>query len=218
MMRHLLTLLRIGLWSGAVVLALLFIGLLVFASAIPTSGREPRTADGMVVMTGTGVRITEAMRLLSEKKAKRLLISGVNPAVTAAAIKSLTAEGKALVSCCVDLDRRALNTVGNAEETRDWADEHGYRSLIVVTSSYHMPRTLAELARVMPDYELTAYTVIEPAFRVEHWWQTPRTARLVVSEYGKYLPAVVRLYASRLVRWGGSQLDVPERDRNAVKS
>lgn len=214
-MDHLLRALRALLWAGGVTLALLLIGLFVFASSIETTEHEPEPADGMVVMTGTSVRIVAAMRLLSERKAKRLLISGVFPAVTAATIKSLTDEGKALVNCCVDLDRRALNTVGNAEETRDWADKHGFRSLIVVTSSYHMPRTMAELERVMAEFRLIPYGVIEDNFEIDRWWLNPRAARLVVSEYGKYLPALARLGASRLVQRGGSQLDRPAGDREA---
>ena len=49
-------------------------------------------------------------------------------------------------SCCVDLDHSAINTIGNAVETRRWVMARGFQSLIVVTSNFHMPRALAELA------------------------------------------------------------------------
>ena len=42
-------------------------------------------------------------------------------------------------------------TRGNAAETAEWARAHQVRSLIVVTSAYHMPRALAELGRDLPD-------------------------------------------------------------------
>jgi len=52
--------------------------------------------------------------------------------------------------CCVDLDYTAVNTIGNAVETRRWALNHGFHSLVVVTSNYHMPRAMLELSHQLP--------------------------------------------------------------------
>ena len=65
---------------------------------------------------------------------------------------------KQLFNCCVDLGYEALDTVGNADETRTWARSNGYTRLIVVTSRYHMPRSLAELALAMPRGHADALT------------------------------------------------------------
>ncbi len=43
-----------------------------------------------------------------------------------------------MLACCVDLGHTARDTIGNATETRDWAADHHYVSLIVVTSAYHI--------------------------------------------------------------------------------
>ena len=93
------------------------------------------------------------------------------------------------MACCVDLDYSALNTYGNAVQTRRWALEHGFHSLIVVTSAYHMPRALAELAHQLPDVALIPYPVVSDRLRVEPWWSNGATTRLVMSEYLKYLAA-----------------------------
>ncbi|MEA2929787.1 MAG: hypothetical protein QOG38_2215, partial [Hyphomicrobiales bacterium] len=93
----------------------------------------------------------------------------------------------------VDLDYEAVNTVGNAVGTRRWVRERGFRSLIVVTSSYHMPRTMAELAKQMPDIVLIPFPVVSDKLRNEPWWASAPTARLILSEYAKYVVALLRM-------------------------
>ena len=67
---------------------------------------------------------------------------------------------RARLRCCIDLDYRATNTVGNTQETALWAEVHEFSSLIVVTSSHHMPRAFLELRRTLPTTSLSAYPVL----------------------------------------------------------
>ena len=134
---------------------LLIIGFIVFANGIDRSQREPEaSADGIAVLTGGASRIDQAMKLLAEGKAKRVLITGVNRTTTVDELKQLASQGDQYFTCCVDIDKEARNTIDNATETSEWVALHRYRSIIVVTSNYHMPRALAELARVMPGVTL----------------------------------------------------------------
>jgi uncharacterized SAM-binding protein YcdF (DUF218 family) len=180
-------------------------GFLVFAYSVSVmNSREPRSADGIVALTGDEDRISEAVRLLAEKKARRLLISGVNKSTRAPEIISLnTASGKEadLFRCCVDLDKRALNTEDNAVETTAWVRNQGFRSLIVVTSTYHMPRTLMELRQAMPDVELVPYPVRSSRLE-KYWWSDARTAWVLVKEYLKFITASLR-YGAHSVLGGG---------------
>jgi len=179
---------------------LLAIGFLIFTRNIERSQPEPeRTADGIAVLTGGVARIDEAMKLLAQQKAKRLLITGVNRTTSTEALKQLASEGDQLFSCCVDIDKEARNTIDNATETSQWVAQHHYNSIIVVTSNYHMPRALAELARVMPGVILIPYSVVDNNVHLERWWTYPGTTKLLVSEYLKYLPALGRLGATQLV-------------------
>ena len=179
---------------------LLAIGFLIFTRSIERSKPEPeRTADGIAVLTGGVARIDEAMKLLAQQKAKRLLITGVNRTTSTEALKQLASEGDQLFSCCVDIDKEARNTIDNATETSEWVAQHHYNSIIVVTSNYHMPRALAELARVMPGVILIPYSVVDNNVHLERWWTYPGTTKLLVSEYLKYLPALGRLGATQLV-------------------
>jgi len=149
-------------------------------------------ADGIVVLTGGSSRVADAIELLSEGRGKRLLITGVHRATTSAEIARLAPAYGRLIACCVDLDHSAINTVGNALETRHWANRRSIRSLIVVTSNYHMPRAMAELARQLPDVTLIPFPVVTDNVRMDRWWEPP-TAKLLVSEYLKYIAVQLRI-------------------------
>ena len=151
-----------------------------------------RDADGIVVLTGGASRINDAIELLAAGRGKRLLISGLNRATTSGEISRLNPEFSRLVDCCVDFDR-SLNTLGNAIETRRWAEMRGFHSLIVVTSNYHMPRAMAEIAHQLPGTSLVAYPVVSERLRAEPWWANGATVRLMLSEYFKYIYAQIRI-------------------------
>ena len=150
-------------------------------------------ADGIVVLTGAAARIPDAIELLATERGKRLLITGVYRATSAREIARLTPLYSKYFACCIDLDRSALNTFGNALETRRWAREHNFNSLVVVTSNWHMKRAMAELAHQLPDVNLIAYPVISEKVKSEPWWSNLDTARLLFAEYLKYLFAQVRM-------------------------
>ena len=170
------------------------LGFFAFLWLLPNKEVElDRNADGIVVLTGGTSRITDALELLAAGRGTRLLITGVNPGTTTTDIARQFAEyGKAL-ACCVDLDYSAINTLGNAVETRRWAIDRGFHSLIVVTSAYHMPRALAEIAHQLPNVVLVPYPVVSDRLRIEPWWSNSATAKLVLSEYFKYLFARLRM-------------------------
>ncbi len=152
-----------------------------------------RDADGIVALTGGTARVSEALDLLASGRGKRLLITGVNPETTAGAIARQVASYRRLFACCVDLDHSALNTFGNAVGARRWAAEHGFHSLIIVTSAYHMPRALAEISHQLPHVTLIPFPVVSDRMRIEPWWSSGARARLVLSEYLKFLFAKVRM-------------------------
>ncbi|HMK40247.1 MAG TPA: ElyC/SanA/YdcF family protein [Methyloceanibacter sp.] len=180
-------------------MVLFFIGFAVFATGVE---REPREtvpgADGITVLTGGADRIDQAMKLLAQGKAKRVLITGVYRATTKEELKQLASQGDQYFACCVDIDKEARNTIDNATETSEWVAQQHFHSVIVVTSNYHMPRALAELGRAMPDVVLIAYPVIDKNVHLDRWWTYPGTTKLLMSEYLKYLPALGRLGATRL--------------------
>jgi uncharacterized SAM-binding protein YcdF (DUF218 family) len=180
---------------GAVLLFAL--GFVWFVSMLPTEEvKLERNADGIVALTGGASRVIDAIELLAAKRGQRLLISGANRSTNAAEISRLHPEYESVVRCCVDFDR-SLNTLGNAIETRKWAQQRKIRSLIVVTSGYHMPRAMAEISHQLPDVTLIAFPVFSEKLRSEPWWSSPTTARLIVSEYLKFVLSRVRMQIGR---------------------
>ena len=153
-----------------------------------------RNADGIVVLTGGTSRVSDALELLASHRGKRLSDHRRQSRHHDRRHRARRwSDYDTLLSCCVDLDYSALNTLGNAVQTRRWASTHGFHSLIVVTSAYHMPRALAELAHQLPDVGLVPFPVVSDRLRVEPWWSNGDTTRLVLSEYLKYLAAKVRM-------------------------
>jgi uncharacterized SAM-binding protein YcdF (DUF218 family) len=172
----------------------LVIGFFAFIWLLPNEQVAlDQNADGIVVLTGGDSRVTDALELLASGHSKRLLITGVNTGTTTTDIARQTVNYNKWLACCVDLDYEALNTLGNAVQARLWAEQHGFKSLIVVTSSYHMPRALAEIAHQLPDATLIPYPVVSDRLRIEPWWSNGATAKLVVSEYLKYLFVKLRM-------------------------
>lgn len=187
---------------AAVAAATLAFGFVMFATSVmrgPLGGTN--SADGIVVLTGGDNRIVEGARLLAEGRGKRLLISGVNRKTRREDVQRISGLDHKEFTCCVDLGYEALDTVGNADETRTWANTNGYMSLIVVTSSYHMPRGMAELSLAMPERTLIPHAVTPRSFPISGWWLHVATTRILLSEYLKYLPAAARLTAQRVLGW-----------------
>ncbi|MPZ56487.1 MAG: YdcF family protein [Rhizobiales bacterium] len=170
------------------------VGFAWFLGSVPIA--EPpisERADGIVALTGGASRVSDAVELLAAGHGKRLLITGVHPSASPREIARHVPEFERIFNCCVDLDRSAINTLGNATEARRWARSRSFRSLIVVTSAYHMPRAMAELGHQLPEVRLIPFPVVTEKMRGGQWWSNPATARLLISEYAKYVLALVRM-------------------------
>jgi uncharacterized SAM-binding protein YcdF (DUF218 family) len=179
-----------------VVIALVWLaGLFAFAHRVRAFAppEEPARADGIVALTGPSAeRVNTAIRLLEADKGRRLLISGVNREVRRQELRALTPGSNQLFNCCVDLGFEAEDTVGNAQEIAAWARSRAYDHLIVVTSDYHMARSLVEIRSAAPGVRLTPYAVPTPELDDDNWWRVRGTARRMTLEYTKYLVALAR--------------------------
>ena len=187
----------------AIVALIWLVGLFAFADRVQglTPAEEPQRADAIVALTGPSAeRVNAAIRLLEQGKGERVLISGVNREVRRRELRELTPGSSRLFNCCVDLGFEAEDTVGNAQEIAAWSRAKGYRSLIVVTSDYHMPRSLVEIRGQLPGVKLTPYAISTPSLDNARWWRAAVPARRMTLEYMTYLAALGREGVRRLNR------------------
>lgn len=192
-----------GWWRGIALAgaagALLWIGaFLRFAAELPRHmPAAAEESDGIVVLTGGAARIDVGLELLAAKKAKRMLITGVSPGLGKADVQARGGD-PGLFECCIDIGF-AADTVGNAQESAAWAEAAGFKRLRIVTASYHMPRSLLEFQRRLPDAELVAHPVFPEHVKLDGWWLWPGTAALLAGEFQKYLAALARARAAALL-------------------
>ena len=166
--RRLPVLLRLAGTAAFGCLILFLGGFALFATHIGqmTTPENPPAADAIIVLTGGQARRDAALELLKS--------------------------GKALFSCCVDIDHAALDTIGNAEESAKWVRTHDYNRVLLVTNNYHMPRSLLEVGRLLDGEELDPYPVVNSKLDNGGWIVQPDALRVLFTEYNKYLAALAR--------------------------
>lgn len=166
------------------------LGFIAFAMSLPRPPSSVPHADAIVTLTGGDARLDTAVRLLEKGAAKRLLITGVHPSITKPELRSIVHGGKRF-DCCADLDFTAEDTRENAAEAAAWVRAHNFRSLILVTANYHMPRSLNEFSANMRHVKMLPYPVLPEGIDFARWWRNPHAVRLLQAEYAKYLASLV---------------------------
>jgi uncharacterized SAM-binding protein YcdF (DUF218 family) len=183
----------LGSFSLLLALALWASGFAWFVGTMPDRVPDPRRhTDAIVALTGGAARLEEAFLLLASGVSDRLLITGVHRDVDVDELLRLTPGVPRELATSIELGYEAPDTAGNAAETASWVRRHGFRSIRLVTAFYHLPRSLFEFRRAMPDVEIVPNPVFPPVLHDGKWWQRPATLSLVVMEYNKYLVARLR--------------------------
>lgn len=152
--------------------------------------------DAIVVLTGGRNRIGEAVRLLNRGSAEQLLISGVSKGISIDTLKKRQ-DVEITTSREITLDEKSTNTVENAIEAAAWVKKNNIRSIRLVTSNYHMPRSMAEFRANNRQLAILAHPVYSE--RVEkNWWRSWHSFVLIASEYNKFLYVWFKNHLGRL--------------------
>lgn len=152
------------------------IGFVLFAGFLPRPAGEQKT-DGIIVLTGGPNRIERGLAVLEKGEAKRMLVSGVNLTVRPRDFLIMFHVSPTLFACCVDLGQDAVDTRSNGEESAEWVKKHGYKSIRLITTDWHMRRARYELGQALPKN----VTILSDAVRSEP------DLRILLTEYHKYL-------------------------------
>lgn len=171
-------------------------GLAWFVQQIPSAPLPADSkADAIVVFTGGSGRLEYGLKLLAEGRANKLFISGVHQNTMEDIMRHAAPDVKekltALGPQAITLGRQAENTIGNAQETSEWLKQEGYHSILLVTSSYHMPRSIEEFEEATDDVTIIPAPVFPGDFSPDDW-QDADSRALLLSEYHKLLAAQLR--------------------------
>lgn len=149
--------------------------------------------DGIVSLTGgSRARLQKGVYFLEQGKGQKLLISGVYEKATKSEIRALLGGDKALYDCCIELGKSATDTIGNAAEIKEWAAKNNYKSLLIITDNYHMPRALYEIRKINKNIKLTAYKTFVPPYINSKITNNEKVRNMLFSEYGKLILAKIR--------------------------
>ncbi len=156
----------------------------------------PEATDAIVVLTGGGDRITTALSLLQEDYAPQMLISGVHKSVRHQdLVPDLSPELKENIT----LGYRAEDTKGNARETADWIHQKQLSSVMLVTSFYHMPRSMLEVLHQNPGLKIIPLPVFPKSFNDSVDWIRTRYAWLLFVEYHKFIAVHLQYLFERIL-------------------
>ena len=151
--------------------------------------------DVIVVLTGGKNRITEAAHLYNNGLADMLFISGVGKHV---GIKALERQHHiAFNKNNVLLGREATNTIENAVEVSEIIRRNNFKSIRLVTSYYHMPRSIEVIKALTPDVKILEHPVYSQNVS-KRWWKKPKSFYLIASEYHKFLFMYTKNFLSKL--------------------
>lgn len=166
------------------------VGFVLFAFTLgKPAAADVQATDAAVVLTGGSGRIEHALDVLHDRKARRLLVAGADPAVTKADLAKRVPRSDALLKCCVDLGSESVDTRSNAEEAGRWLAKHHFHSLRLITSDWHMRRARYEFTRVLGG----KYVLVTDGVRTEPGFL------LLFAEYNKYLLRRVAVWADLLM-------------------
>lgn len=169
-----------------ILIAVWLAGFLVFADIINSySAAKDEPTEAIIALTGGRNRIAEAVRLLNQGKAEKLFISGVNKATDLKAIQKRQ-DLEINTDREIALGTEATNTVENAIETKEWLEKNHIKSIRLVTSNYHIPRSIIEFKVHNPALKI----IIHPVYSEKvdkKWWKSWHTFSLIFLEYNKFL-------------------------------
>ena len=166
-------------------------------------------ADAIVVLSGSATfreRAHEAARLYFEGRAPRILLTNDNHQgwwssaqqrnlfFYERSLEELKKSGVPSESVEV-LMQPVSSTYDEAELIRDYAQQHGLKAILIVTSAYHSRRALWVFSRVFRDTGIRIGLVTarpgEESPPPATWWLSARGWRLVPTEYVKMVYYVI---------------------------
>lgn len=189
---------KFALYSGVLLAVAWIAGFAVFNEKINSYPRDSQTrTDAIIALTGGKFRIGEAVRLLNRGMAPKLLISGVQENISPKDIERINAV-KFSDNPQVEIENKSRNTIENAIEANEWLEKNHIQSIRLVTSNYHLPRSLEEFKARNPELKIVVHPVYSDNVS-KKWWKNSGSFCLIASEYNKFMFVYVKNYFNRIL-------------------
>ncbi|MDD4556882.1 MAG: YdcF family protein [Alphaproteobacteria bacterium] len=183
----------ISLFFCSIFFSLWFGGFLAFNQKIYAFKIDKETkTDAIVVLTGGKYRLHEAMTLLNENLAENLFISGVDKKISLQKIININNVPE------IDFEKIAIgneatNTVENAIEVDNWIKKNNIKSIRLVTSNYHIFRSLEEIKARNKNISIILHPVYSDSIS-RKWWKDWKSFYFIASEYNKFLYVYLKTF------------------------
>ncbi|WP_338778799.1 YdcF family protein [Metabacillus sp. FJAT-52054] len=151
---------------------------------------RPVKADAIVILSGSVVRLDKGIELFQKGYGQYLILStpwGLG--LTDKTVHTLPIPEKQLL-----LEKNATSTYTNALYTKELLEEYNLKSVLVVSSDYHMRRSKLTFDRVFRNSEIHLTYVAADKNSDPYWFLDSNARKIVISEYVKLIGYYFELY------------------------
>ena len=147
---------KLALYIASLIILFFIYGLIFFFKKIQYNeiNFNPQT-DGIAVLTGGKGRINLGLELFNKNKNLKLIISGVDKKVSDKSIIPNDFLNKSNIT----IDKDSESTYQNAKIVNNWATKYKLKNVSIITSYYHMPRSMILMQLLVPSVNFYAYPV-----------------------------------------------------------
>ena len=139
--------------------------------------------DGIAVLTGGKGRINLGLELFNKNKNLRLIISGVDKKVSVKSIIPNDIKNKTRIT----IDKDSETTYENAKIINEWTSKYKLQNVTIITSYYHMPRSMMLIQLLTPTINFYAYPVEKNVSYKTSFKENMKYYFFLTEEYIKYL-------------------------------
>jgi len=172
-----------------------------FKEKIITAENYPNPENtNIVILTGGTNRIKDGFDIINkfDKKSKytiKILVSGTGKGFTKLSLQNMLSPDfdLKLIKCCVELDAISQNTYSNAKQTLKWSTKNNIKEFILITSNYHMPRSILEFKNKMPNIRILTYPIKPRKHEINNWLNSFETFSLIFYEFCKFIISNIRI-------------------------
>ncbi len=184
------------LYFCLILLVVFFFGLVGFVDTI-NKYKQPKLilADVAIVLTGGAGRIEKGIEILNKNKVKKLFISGVHKSVVVKKLLNVVKDNSfsQYNKSNIILGYQAKTTFDNGIEVANFIKNNNYKSIYLITSKFHMPRSMYEVRYRLPNVKIIPYPINNNNIKIKNWYSYPGTLFILTFEYLKTLLVILRI-------------------------